>query len=66
MRGVLSDERAGMSFVTVTVSSNKSVGSMYVGYPESKFRWATEKKQELVSKPFILPFDVHTVPYFST
>jgi hypothetical protein len=31
----------------------------YVGYPESKFRLATERK-------FILPFDVHTLLYFST
>jgi hypothetical protein len=39
----------------------------YVGYPESKFRWATEKKkQEFISKQFILPFDVHTLHYFST
>jgi hypothetical protein len=34
---------------------------IYVGYPESKFRWAVEKKQEFISKPFILPFDVHTL-----
>jgi hypothetical protein len=38
----------------------------YAGYPESKFRWAVEKKREFISKPFILPFDVHTVHYFST
>jgi hypothetical protein len=29
MWGVLSDERAGLSFASVTVSSNKSVVSMY-------------------------------------
>jgi hypothetical protein len=34
-------------------------------YPE---RWVIEKKekQESISKPFILPFDVHTVHYFLT
>jgi hypothetical protein len=31
----------------------------YVGFPESKFRWAIEKK--IISKSFILPFDVHTL-----
>jgi hypothetical protein len=41
--------------------------SIYVGSPENKFRWSTEKKkQEFISKPFILPFDVHTLYYFST
>jgi hypothetical protein len=38
----------------------------YVGYPESKFRWAIKKRQVFISKPFILPFDVHTLRYFST
>jgi hypothetical protein len=39
---------------------------IYVGYPESKFRWAIEKKKQLIFKPFILPFDVHTLHYFLT
>jgi hypothetical protein len=39
---------------------------LYVGYQESKFRWAIEKKQEFILKPFILPFDVHTLHYFLT
>jgi hypothetical protein len=46
---------------------------MYTGYPESKFRWAIEKKknnkkkkQEFISKPFTLPFDAHTLHYFLT
>jgi hypothetical protein len=31
----------------------------YLGYPESKFRWAIEKKKQvLISEPLILPFDV--------
>jgi len=38
----------------------------YVGYPESKFRWAINKKPRIYYKPCILPFDVHTVHYFST
>jgi phage pi2 protein 07 len=44
------------------------LAGLYVGYPESKFWWAIEKKkqQEFISKPFILPFDVHTIHYFST
>jgi len=39
---------------------------MYVGYPVSKFRWAIKKKTRMYYKPCILPFDVHTVHYFST
>ena len=39
---------------------------IYVGYPESKFRWAINKKTRIYYKPCILPFDVHTVHYFST
>ena len=38
----------------------------YVGYPESKFRWAIKKKTRIYYKPCVLPFDVHTVHYFST
>ena len=37
------------------------------GYPESKFRWTIKKKKtRIYYKPCILPFDVHTVHYFST
>jgi hypothetical protein len=49
-----------------TALSNLIRSRVYVGYPESKLRWAIEKKQEFVSKPFILPFDVHTLHYLST
>jgi hypothetical protein len=39
----------------------------YVGYPENS-DGLLEKEQEFISKPFILPFDVHTrtLRYFST
>jgi len=40
--------------------------NMYVGYPESKFQRAIKKKTRIYYKPCILPFDVHTVHYFST
>jgi len=43
-----------------------AVKAMYVGYPESKFRWVINKKTRIYYKPCILPFDVHTVHYFST
>ena len=42
------------------------LNAMYIGYPESKFRWAINKKTRIYYKPFILPFDVHTVHYFLT
>jgi hypothetical protein len=35
-----------------------------VGYQESKFQWAIEKKQEFISKLLLLPFDVHTLRFF--
>jgi hypothetical protein len=39
-----------------TWNKNLLLRKEYVGYPESRFRWAIEKK----SIPFILLFDVHT------
>jgi len=38
----------------------------YIGYPESKFRWAIKKKTRIYYKPCILPFDVHTLHCLST